>query len=366
MTYCKKTYETDIDGNLKLDLYGQKIIKDRRPDGKIISISSPKGKEGKFYDLFVTANKSPQRLACRMPTWDVNPTYTKKSLKEEYPNMNDQEFMMEIGAEFSGLAGENFFEADFVDSCFVSNWRDRKIENRQIGIPGNIYFAHLDPATSSHNYSLVIVHREYFTDFKTKQVDYVVIVDHIKYWHPTSNHPIYISEIDEYVLNLKKRFRLGLVTYDQFNSQESILKLRKAGIPNKMTRFTKSHKNIIYNELENIVKEGKLKIPHHVLLKGEMLGLQRRYVEGGYKVYPMKDGDGVKTDDIVDSLAGACFATVNYDVNKLPRGRTVQSPSHQDNNITWRSMQGTPYGVGPGQQVAKQLEKRGSWPVYKR
>ena len=36
------------------------------------------------------------------------------------------------------------------------------------------------------------------------------------------------------------------------------------------------------------------------------------------------------------------------------------------NSIVWRSMQGIPYGVGTGQQVSKQLERRNSWPMRKR
>ena len=35
---------------------GQKIVEERIYDGKIISISSPRGKEGKLYELFNSTN----------------------------------------------------------------------------------------------------------------------------------------------------------------------------------------------------------------------------------------------------------------------------------------------------------------------
>jgi ABC-type amino acid transport system permease subunit len=96
------------------------------------------------------------------------------------------------------------------------------------------------------------------------------------------------------------------VTYDHFNSHYSIEKLRKKGVPTKMTPFTKRYKNIIYDNLYQLVVQRKLFIPNHLLLKNEMKNLQRKWLNSGYKVYPKRDGD-VTTDDIVDALAGACY-----------------------------------------------------------
>ena len=361
-SYCKITYAKNKNGEFELDENNQRIVVDRRYDGKTISISSPRGKEGKFYELFSSAKDVSNRLACRLPTWKVNPFHTKESLRKQYKDMSDQEFMMEFGAEFSGLAGENFFIPSKVEECF-----NNKLENKKIGIPGHLYFAHLDPATTSHNYSLVVVHKEYIKDIETKQSFFIIIVDHIKYWYPKSDNPIKISEVDDYVINLKRRFRLALVTYDQMNAQESVNKLRKAGIPNKLTAFGSRYKNIIYNELELLVNSNRLFIPYHFLLKSEMLELQRKYTQTGYKVFPIKDGDGAKSDDIIDSLAGACYNAIQHNNSKLPRGQLVDFPGQSStNNIAWRSMQGTLYGIGSGQQVSAQLEKRASWPGYKR
>jgi len=353
-TYCRKTYKTDENGDFILDENGQRVITHRQYDGKTISISSPRGKEGKFYNLFTTADESPKRLACRLPTWEVNPTHTRESLRLQHIDMTDEEFMMEFGAEFSGTAGQNFFIADYVDMCF-----DNSLENVSSGTRGNKYFAHLDPATSSHNYALVIVHREYYINQDTKKMDYVIVVDHMKHWHPLPGKPIQIDEVDNYVVGLKRKFPLAMITYDQWNHQSSVQKLKKAGIPHKLTQFGQRHKCAIYNELEQLVNMGRLIIPYYSLLKSEMCELQRKYTPNAYKVYPMTDGDGSKTDDVVDCLAGACFAAQNYTINQLPKGRLVSSPCGGiEQNITWRSMQGTPYGTGPGQRVAMALEKR--------
>ena len=45
--------------------------------------------------------------------------------------------------------------------------KDKNLKLRDFGMPGAYYFAHLDPATSSHNYALLIAHRETYFDKET-------------------------------------------------------------------------------------------------------------------------------------------------------------------------------------------------------
>lgn len=355
-TYVRKIPKLDSSGKQMVDDSGE-LLFDKIYDGKIICLSTPRGKEGIFYDLYQNHQEVPHRLVCRAATWQVNPMQSKEALIAAFPSMPEEKFRMEFGAEFSGTAGENFFPEEAVDKCF----EDKVIKFRERGIPGLYYFAHLDPASSSHNYALVVAHKEVFFDQPTSKKEWRIVVDHIKYWTPLPGKPISVNEIDEYVAELNSRFCLGVVTYDHYNSQESIAKLRKRGVPTKMTPYTKQYKNIIYDNLYQITIQGKLVIPNHILLKNEMKNLQRKWLDSGYKVYPRKDGD-VTTDDIVDALAGACFNCVEKELNKLPQGKLVSLPVQGSNNIVWRSMSGQPYGVGPGQQVARQLEQRASYP----
>ncbi len=348
-------------GKQIIDENGNPVIK-RRYDGKILSISSPRGKSGKLYNLYETAEFANQRLMNRLPTWEVNEQHTRQSLRESEPSMSEQEFMMEYGAEFSGLAGQDMFSRDAIEECFKNN-----LELRPIGQPGKVYFAHLDPATNSHNYALVVVHKEVFLDPKIRRSNYQIVVDHIKYWTPTVDKEIEIDEVDSYVVGLKRRFHLGIVSYDLWNSTASVQKLKKYGIPAVRKPFNRKYKMTIYTELESLINSGRLKIPYHHLLRNEMLGLQRKYDNTGYKVYPKKEGDGCKTDDVVDALAGACFMTISKAALTLPGGKLVNTGFvPQANNVVWRSMQGTPYGQGSGQAVSRALERHASWPNRKR
>jgi hypothetical protein len=363
-TYVRRVPVTDEQGNPVYGPDGKQLI-NRIFDGKVICISSPRAAEGIFYRLYATAIDVPHRLMCRLPSWVVNTDYTEESLRSENPEMIEAKFDMEYGAIFSGTAGESFFPREIVERCF----REKSIKLRDFGQPGKKYFAHLDPATSSHNYALVVVHPEYFINKETKKQDCVFILDHIKYWTPQGGMPINVHEIDEYMINLNKRFRLAMVTYDQWNSALSIQKLRKIGMPAKLARFTAQYKVQIYDNFEQVATSGRLLIPsceETKLLKFEMFNLQKKYTTTGYKVYPKKEGE-ILTDDICDALAGALFNIANTQVSKLPQGKLANTPVIPGgSNQVWRSMQGVPYGYGSGEVVAKQLERRAAWPYYKR
>ena len=292
-TYVRKIYARDSKGEIEIDEHGQKKILKRIYDGKIISISSPRAKEGKFYELFNEAKNIPTRLAMRVATWNVNIQHSRESLRDDNNVMSETEFNMEFGAEFSGTGMESFFTEEQIKPCFIGH----NLKNVSMGSPGKVYFVHLDPATSSHNYALVVLHKEYFLNVDTKKADFRIIVDHIKYWQPLKG-AINPNEVMAYVIGLKRKFHIGLITYDAFASQESILKMRKAGIPNKETKFSGSYKFKIYKELENLVNTKRIFMPYDNLLYNEMIELQRKFTPTGFKVLPKSDGDGAKSDDI--------------------------------------------------------------------
>lgn len=335
-TYVRKEKTIDPYGNEKLqDVY----------DGKIICISSPRGKEGVFYELYRKSSSVSHRVMCKLPTWKVNPNQTVELLREKFANMTEEEFMMEFGAEFSGTAGQTFFTRDMVERSFGSS-----IKLRDHGEGGFSYFCHLDPATSSHNYALCVCHREMFINPQTNKTDFKIKVDHLKYWQPKEGRPILTEEVDNYIIALSKRFNFELVTFDQWNSQHSIEHLKKHSVPAKMTRFTKRYKIIIYDNLYDLCSAGRLEIPDHDLLKNEMLYLQRRYTPTGYRVFAKKDGL-VKTDDLVDALAGAAYACMHDSVVRLPQGRLVSlSVNPVGEGVVFRSMSGVPIGHSLQQQ----------------
>lgn len=351
-TYMRKVPVTDLEtGSQKLDEAGNPIFMDVF-DGKIVAISSPIAKEGILYDLYSNASNVRHRFMLRMPTWEVNSRITKEKLHVDFPDMPEDRFRMEFGAEFSGTGGESFFPRDAVEECF----RNKKLTETNHGLPGITYFAHLDPASSSHNYALVVCHKEVFPNMETRQRDYRIVVDHIKFWSPNPEKLIVVEDVDNYIIDLNRRFHIGMITYDQWQSNASIQKLRKLGIHAKETKFNRHYKVAIYDNLHELVISKRLFIPYHRHLKNELLNLQRKYTAGGpgYKVLPKTEGE-IVTDDLCDGLAGACFNAMEASNSGLPKGQLVNIPvSPAGNERNWMGPQG-PMGYGTGGQVGKRL-----------
>lgn len=340
-----------------VDENGNETIK-KHFDGKIIAISSPCGEEGLLWNLFSKADNADQRLAFRMPTWDVNLSFSREDLKKEFPDRSEEEFNMEFGAEFSGSAGSTFFTKEMVENAFTPALRLREVSQ-----PGWAHFLHLDPATSSHNYALCCVHREDFLN--DGNPDFKIVIDMLKYWHPEGK-AIRVEEIDNYVMGLRTKFHIARMTYDQHRSEQSIKNMRKIGMPAICTPFYQKFKMQIYQELYNLLASDKIIIPDDgspgsKLLKQEMYNLQRKDTYQGWKVFPNKEGD-CKTDDLCDALAAAVFQCNNVRIAGLPKSIAASVPMPgSSNQMVWNSPSG-PIGFGTGPQISKMRENINSWP----
>jgi len=73
-------------------------------DGRTISISSPLGKQGFFYENYCKGFKggleAEDMLCIQAPTWEVNPSISRKYLAKKYAK-NPNTFFTEFGAEFT-------------------------------------------------------------------------------------------------------------------------------------------------------------------------------------------------------------------------------------------------------------------------
>jgi hypothetical protein len=357
-TFVRKEPLFNEDGSPDLDEKGvQKHFK--HFDGKIIAISSPCGEEGLLWDLFSKADGADHRLAFRMPTWEVNFSFTREDLKKQFPDRSEEEFNMEFGAEFSGSAGSTFLVKEMVDAAFNPG-----MQLREVSQPGWGHFFHLDPATSSHNYALCGVHKEDF--IQDGKQDFKIVVDVLKYWHPEGK-AIPIEPIDNYVMSLRSKFHIIKLTYDQHRSDSSIQMMRKAGIPGICTPFHQKFKMQIYQELYNLLAAGRIIIPddgskESRLLKQEMYNLQRRDTYQGWKVFPSKEGD-TRTDDLIDALAACVYQCKTSTIITYPKTISTSIDLHGmgDSNRQWNSMQG-PIGNASGSRISDMRESIGSWP----
>ena len=331
----------------KLDEKGEEITV---TESKIVSISSPRAEEGVLFKLYNDAPGTDNRLAFKLPTWRVNITLSEDKLRKENKYMNPNEFNMEFGAQFSGTAGQKYIADKYVDLAMkMGTELNLDTTNLAMGIPGVVYYAHLDPASSSHNYALVILHVEERIRYKSskdgdkttrrKEKFQLFVIDHIQVWQPEPGKAVNVFEVDQYIIDIARRYRLGMVTYDAWNSLASIQRLRGKGIPVKMTPFRKQYKMAIYDRLEHLLVNNQVALPNKGrwshLMEHELKCLKKIFKPQGFQIKPDPDGL-VTTDDVCDGIAGALGQATERVYAGYPKGGTVYMPQGGTNhNFKW-------------------------------
>jgi len=295
----------------------------KHPDGtmagKVIAISSPAGKSGQFYRMYQDSFLNEYGVMFQFPSWEISPILEQEDLKDEF-RKNYEKAQMEYGAEFTGSMSTNMFNDDDVDACINLN-----LVNKEKGLPYVRYYLHVDPALTNHNYALCLLHSGHYIDKENNnEAKRVVTVDHIKVWTPKDGKEVDINEVDKYVIDLCKKFKIVSVSYDAWNSASSIQKMRRKGIRAIRTPFRGHYKQTIYSELKDLFVDHAVEIPPDALLVGELKNLQIKMTQSGFKIFPDSDCE-FPTDDYCDCLAGAAHVALENSINQLPEVTTVST-----------------------------------------
>jgi hypothetical protein len=296
-------------------------------EGKVVMLSDPRGRDGMFYRLFQMSQeklangvwKHPDLLAIQLPTWRMNPMkeLCKEVLEKDERPKDPVAFLSSWGARFLGAEGARLFDSQKIDACV-----DFLAREAVRGDPQFTYYIHLDPATTSHNYALVMVHTCMYGDgkgtYKRK-----VFVDYVKFWRPVDGEAVNIREVETAIVDLCRRFRVHSVTFDAWQSTATIQALRARGINAFETQFRPNYITEIYGELKNLINQGDLVLYLNEQLIGELKNLNFKYLNRGIKRFFDPKGD-YRSDDVVDALAGAVYQSLHTVIMKsLPRSSIV-------------------------------------------
>lgn len=307
-------------------------------EGRVVLLSDPKGRDGQFWKLFQLSQeraKAPDErdmldeysqpklkddsiLALQIPTWCMNPTpdLSKESLLKERAK-DSVGFACTYGARFMGEEGTAYFDERRITECI-----DVGATATEMGDPRHVYYIHLDPATSSHNYALCMVHAVTYIN-RYQEVRRKVFVDLLKFWQPSQNGPVCIADVERTIKELCRRFTVGTVTFDQWQSAQTIQNLQAIGIRAYETRFVGSYIRAIYGELKTLVNNGDLVMYPNQQLIGELKNLQYKILKSGFSRFFDKNSE-YPSDDCCDALAGAVYRALNvHSAAKLPQSVVV-------------------------------------------
>jgi len=335
-----------------LATFVRKDINNKRVrDGKSILISSPSTKNRLFYHRYINALSSGSKvsadsLAFKLPTWKANPLIEKEDLLEEYES-DPEMFMQEYAAEFSYGGVEAFFDPSDIDEC-VKRGLKSNLTNKDSGEHNIVYYAHVDTARTGDNYAIAVVHVEDVI-LSNNESEKRIVLDHVKIWVPIQENnasaeraAINLKEedqynivqvvkgsinpkiVDDYIIDLSQKFNLKSITYDHWESSQSIKKLEEKGLPTQTISFAGQSKTNYYGLLYKLVAGDLLDIFPSPIVSDELKFLQKKRTSKGWTVEPL---DSDSNDDIADCIAGAAFVAYNDEQasQKLPKIKVVRT-----------------------------------------
>jgi len=290
-------------------------------EGRLVEISSPNNTTGIFYDIYKSSKENDTILSFQLPTWCVNPDIRYEDLEVDRLR-NPERFSIEFGAQWAkgGIYG-NYFEDGLIERCVRTD-----IGPVSRPEPGVNYYLHIDPAKNGNRYVALLVGKYFYTNQMGKRRIKVRLAN-IWIWDPKIGLGLMFNEIDKEVIQICARYHPMMVTYDQYNSVHSLQLLRSHGINARQTSYNRAFKNKIYQNLKDIMSyhpQPELEIYDDTRLILEMKALKFRPTARGISLVVDKHGD-VKTDDIVDCLAGATAAACDSVHASLPNPVVVNT-----------------------------------------
>ena len=281
----------------------------------IMNPDLPEGAEGNSLDIewdedTITSYKYPGVFALKRPTWVVNPTRSIDDFKLAfYTDIGDA---MQRFACVPTFASDAFFkQREKVRACMtIRNPIDssKRFDETFTPDPNKKYFVHADLAQKHDKCAVAIAHVEKWVSVQVmkdyEQVVPMVIVDAVVYWEPKVEGPVNLSEVKQWIQNLRRQgFDLGMVSFDRWQSFDIQNELKSVGIRTETVSVAKKH----YEDMAMLMYEERLAMPSIELLFEELTEL--KIMKNNRVDHPRKS-----SKDLADAVCGAIFGAISHTV----------------------------------------------------
>jgi hypothetical protein len=281
----------------------------------IMNPDLPEGAEGNSLDIewdedTITSYKYPGVFALKRPTWVVNPTRSIDDFKLAfYTDIGDA---MQRFACVPTFASDAFFkQREKVRACMtIRNPIDssKRFDETFTPDPNKKYFVHADLAQKHDKCAVAIAHVEKWVSVQVmkdyEQVVPMVIVDAVVYWEPKVEGPVNLSEVKQWIQNLRRQgFDIGMVSFDRWQSFDIQNELKSVGIRTETVSVAKKH----YEDMAMLMYEERLAMPAIELLFEELTEL--KIMKNNRVDHPRKS-----SKDLADAVCGAIFGAISHTV----------------------------------------------------
>jgi hypothetical protein len=268
----------------------------------------------------ITSYKYPGVFALKRPTWVVNPTRQIDDFKLAfYTDMGDA---MQRFACVPTFATDAFFkQREKVRACMtIRNPIDssKRFDDAFKPDPNKKYFVHADLAQKHDKCAVAIAHVEKWVSVQVmkdyEQVVPMVIVDAVVYWEPKIEGPVNLSEVKQWIQNLRRiGFDIGMVSFDRWQSFDIQNELKSVGMKTETVSVAKKH----YEDMAMLMYEERLAMPAIELLFEELTEL--KIMKNNRVDHPRK-----LSKDLADAVCGAIFGAISH----TPKDQNLEVEVH--------------------------------------
>lgn len=261
----------------------------------------------------IISYKYPGMFALKRPTWVVNPTRKVDDFKLAfYTDMGDA---MQRFACVPTFTSDRFFKQTekVRQAMSIRNPIDsfRRFEETFQPDPDKVYYVHADLAQRHDKCAVAIAHVEKWVNIQVikdyEQVAPVVIVDAVAWWEPKSEGPVNLSEVKQWIQNLRRLgFNIGLVSFDRWQSFDIQNELKQVGMRTDTVSVAKKH----YEDMAMLIYEDRLVMPAIDLLFEELSEL--KIMKGNRVDHPRKS-----SKDLADAVCGSIYGAISHTPRNL-------------------------------------------------
>ena len=293
-------------------------------EGKIITLSSPLGKSGFFWEKVCESYDNPEDiLMFKMYSSMINIRMDSAALKSEY-RKNRETFLCEYCGEFSDTV-TGWCTSEELEKCVNSS----RMDNADKGEVGQKYYMGLDYGGKNDGTSVCIVHKE----GETIVLDYadVYYAKMSDVWESSAGYYSDVNRLfsDEEIIPMNKfadeikklceKFNVVGGWFDQFNGYGLLELLKERGLTQfEMKGVTQSLNMQVYDMTKSLLGTGFLRLFSHPVLIPELASLEKT-VKGNTVMVEAPQKTGYH-DDISDAFARAVYAAYT---SKQKNTRTV-------------------------------------------
>ena len=291
----------------------------------IMNEDLPESSEGNTLEIEweedeILSYKYPGVFALKRPTWVVNPTRKIDDFKVSF--FTDMGDAMQRFACVPTFASDAFFkQREKVRACMtIRNPIDssKRFDETFVPDPDKTYFVHADLAQKHDKCAVAIAHVEKWVSVQVmkdyEQVVPMVIVDAVVYWEPKIEGPVNLSEVKQWIQNLRRQgFNIGMVSFDRWQSFDIQNELKSVGIKTETVSVAKKH----YEDMAMLVYEERLAMPAIELLFEELTEL--KIMKNNRVDHPRK-----LSKDLADAVCGAVFGAISH----TPRIQNLEVEVH--------------------------------------